>query len=88
MPNSKLSDRSLAVFAFALYHQLESGSRVTQVVSADGSGHHADDAAIQELKTLGLVTEEDGRIAFTRDGENILDRILAGMRDAAVLPDA
>jgi hypothetical protein len=50
-----ISDRGLAVFAFAIYHQLESGSRVTQVVREDGAGHHADPAAIQELQRLGLV---------------------------------
>jgi hypothetical protein len=86
VPHSKLSDRGLAVFAFALYHQLESGSRVTQVVRADGSGHHADDAAIRELEGLGLVPVENDRIAFTREGEDRLDRVLAGMRNAAGPP--
>ena len=53
---NKISDRGLAVFAFALYHQLESGNRVTQVVLDDGSGHHADMDAIGELEGLGLVS--------------------------------
>jgi ribosomal protein S19E (S16A) len=78
-----LSDKGLAVFAFAIYHQLESGSRVTQVVTDDGAGHHADDEAIRELQALGLVTIDDGRVGFTERGEGLLDRIAAEMRRAA-----
>jgi hypothetical protein len=83
-----MSDRAVAVFAFALYHQLESGSRVTQVVREDESGHHADDAAVRELEAVGLVTSENGRITFTETGEKVLDRVLAAMREAAVLQNA
>ncbi len=84
MPHQlKLSDKALAVFAFALYHQLESGSRVTQVVRKDGAGHHADDEAISELQQLGLVRVEGERIGFTEQGEAILDAILAHMRQVA-----
>jgi ribosomal protein S19E (S16A) len=78
-----LSDKGLAVFAFAIYHQFESGSRVTQVVTDDGAGHHADDEAIRELQALGLVTIDDGRVGFTERGEGLLDRIAAEMRRAA-----
>jgi hypothetical protein len=78
-----LSDKGLAVFAFAIYHQFESGSRVTQVVTDDGAGHHADDEAIRELQALGLVTIDDGRVGFTERGEGLLDRIAAEMRRVA-----
>jgi ribosomal protein S19E (S16A) len=78
-----LSDKGLAVFAFAIYHQFESGSRVTQVVTDDGAGHHADDEAIRELQALGLVTIDDGRVGFTERGEEVLDRIAAEVRRAA-----
>lgn len=78
-----ISDRGLAVFAFAIYHGLESGSRVTQVVRDDGAGHHADEEAIGELQQLGLVRVEEKRISFTEKGETMLDRITAGMREAA-----
>lgn len=83
MAEIPISDRGLAVFAFAIYHQLESGSRVTQVVREDGAGHHADPEAIQELQRLGLVHVDDNRIAFTDQGEAILDRAIAEMRRAA-----
>ena len=81
--NSTLSDKGLAVFAFAIYHQLESGSRVTQVVRRDGAGHHADEEAIGELQQLGLVRVEEDRIGFTEQGEAMLDAILAHMRQVA-----
>ncbi len=79
----EISDKGLAVFAFAIYHGLESGSRVTQVVRNDGAGHHADEEAIRELQQLALVRIEDDRIAFTEAGETMLDRIVAAMHQAA-----
>ena len=84
MPNSpKISDKALAVFAFAIYHQLESGTRVTQVVRDDRAGHHADEEAIAELQGLGLVSIDGNRVGFTKEGEALLDRIVAAMRGAA-----
>ena len=87
MAENPISDRGLAVFSFAIYHQLESGSRVTQVVREDGAGHHADPGAIQELQRLGLVHVHN-RIAFTDQGEAILDRAIAEMRRAAAQPQS
>ena len=81
-----ISDRGLAVLAFAIYHQLESGSRVTQVVREDGAGHHADPEAIQELQRLGLVHVDENRIGFTDRGEAILDLVIAEMRRATAQP--
>ena len=76
MPHQlKLSDKALAVFAFALYHQLESGTRVTEVIKADGAGHHADGEAIDELSRLDLVEANGNRVSFTERGESILKRL-------------
>ena len=87
MPDDvRISDKALAVFAFAIYHQLESGSRVTQVVRDDRAGHHADEEAISELEGLGLVQADGDRIGFTERGEALLDRILGDMRAAAGAP--
>jgi len=81
--NPQISDKGLAVFAFAIYHQLESGTRVTQVVRDDRAGHHADEDAIAELQGLGLVSIDGNRVGFTKEGEAVLDRILEAMRAAA-----
>ena len=34
-----LSDKALSIFAFAAYHRLVSGERVTSVIRKDGAGH-------------------------------------------------
>lgn len=87
MPDdARISDKALAVFAFAIYHQLESGSRVKQVVRNDRAGHHADEEAISELQGLGLVQADGDRIGFTERGEALLDRIVADMRAVASPP--
>jgi hypothetical protein len=49
-----LSDKGLAIFAFAAYHQLESGQPVTKVIREDGKGHKADEEGVSELERLGL----------------------------------
>jgi hypothetical protein len=77
---TKISDRGLAVLAFAIYHQLESGNRVTQVVLDDGSGHHADMEAVGELQRLDLIAADDRRVSFTKKGEAVIDEAIAGMR--------
>ena len=77
-----ISDRGLAVFAFAIYHQLESGNRVTQVVMDDGAGHQADGEGVDELRRLGLVAVESGRVRFTETGEAIIERLIEGLRTA------
>jgi ribosomal protein S19E (S16A) len=84
--DARISDKALAVFAFAIYHQLESGSRVKQVVRDDRAGHHADEEAIAELQGLGLVQAEGDRIGFTERGEAFLDRTIAEMRAATSSP--
>jgi hypothetical protein len=51
-PTDRISDKSLAVFAFAAYHQLQSGRTVREVIASDGEGHGADPEAIQELNRV------------------------------------
>jgi hypothetical protein len=78
-----LSDKALAVFAFAAYHQLESGQRVASVVQRDGAGHQADGEAVAELRERGLAEADGGTISFTPDGEAVLERVIGGLREAA-----
>jgi|GEM_PF-1368360 len=75
-----LSDKALAVFAFAAYHQLESGEPVTGVVRRDGAGHHADEDAIRELSEAGLVTVEANRVNFSDQGEAVLGALIGALR--------
>lgn len=75
-----LSDKALAVFAFAAYHQLESGEPVTGVVRRDGAGHHADEEAIRELREAGLVTIDENRVSFSDQGEAVLGALIGALR--------
>jgi chromosome segregation and condensation protein ScpB len=75
-----LSDKAMAVFAFAAYHQLESGQKVSSIVQRDGAGHKADDEAIAELQARGLVQSDGQSIQFTADGESALDRVIQGLQ--------
>jgi len=77
-----LSDEAIAVFAFAAYHQLESGKQVSRVVIEDGAGHQADGKAVAELKDHGLADTENNRIVFTSEGEAVLSRVIGAIRDA------
>jgi len=77
---SDLSDKALAVFAFALYHQLSSGEPVTGVVVRDASGHQADPDAVSELADSGLARVEGDRVVFTEDGLSVLAQALSGLR--------
>ena len=73
-PND-LSDKALAVFAFALYHQLESGDAVAAVIANDKNGHRADPAAVEELKKLELAELVDDKIVFTPAGALMLSQL-------------
>ncbi|WP_349369818.1 hypothetical protein [Salinarimonas sp.] len=75
-----LSDKALAVFAFAAYHQLESGEPVTGVVRRDGAGHKADEEAIAELREAGLVKVEENRVFFSDQGEAVLGALIGALR--------
>ena len=78
-----LSDRALSIFAFAAYHQLESGQPVTGVVRTDRSGHKADEGAVEELRSRGLLRVEGNGLAFSESGLKVLPSVLDGLRTAA-----
>jgi hypothetical protein len=78
-----LSDKALAVFAFAAYHQLDSGQQVSSVVQRDRSGHKADEEAVGELQALGLAKADGAHVHFTEAGEKVLQAVIGGMRSAA-----
>ena len=77
---SGLSDKGLAVFAFAAYHQLESGQPVTKVIREDGKGHRADEEAVRELEALGLARPEGNDIAFSENGLVTLTKAVDALR--------
>ena len=77
---SKLSDKAIAVFAFAAYHELASGEMVVDIVLKDGAGHAADPSAIQELEAAGLATTEKDRAVFTENGKSHLQAVIAALR--------
>ena len=77
---STLSDKAIAVFAFAAYHELSSGETVVDVVLKDGAGHAADPSAIQELEAAGLATAEKERAVFTESGKSQLQAVIAAIR--------
>ena len=79
---SRLSDKAIAVFAFAAYHQLESGQPVTKVIREDGKGHQADPEAVHELERLNLGKMEGNDIVFTESGLSVLAKALEGLRAA------
>lgn len=79
---ASLSDEALAVFAFAAYHQLESGDKVSRVVVKDGAGHQADGKAIEELTEGGFGNVEAERFVFTQAGEAVLGRVINALREA------
>ena len=82
VPN-KISDKGLSVLAFAVYHQLESGQQVTQVIRDDGAGHQADSAGVDELHQLGMLDIDGGRVTFTGHGSAVIGNMIERMREAA-----
>ena len=83
----QLSDRALAIMAFAIYHELESGTRVTSVVADDHAGHRADPSGVDELVQHELARREAEHIAFTEHGAELLQQMVATMRaSASTLP--
>ncbi len=82
MPSKTLSDKAIAVFAFAAYHQLSSGEAVVDVVLKDGAGHAADPAAVSELEQAGLAERDGDRAAFTDGGKAKLAAVIEALRAA------
>ena len=78
-----LSDKALSVFAFAAYHQLGSGQKVSRVIRSDGAGHEADPEAVRELETAGLVTVEGNDLVLAPDALARLEKGIAGLRSGA-----
>lgn len=76
----KLSDKALAVFAFAIFHELESGKPVSHVTLSDGAGHRADPEAVSELEQRGLATKDGNRLAFTPAAEQLKADLIRSMR--------
>jgi len=74
-PND-LTDKALAVFAFAAYHQLESGDAITSVTAQDGAGHRADPEAIAELEAKSLGELRGDRFHFSDAGQLMLSQII------------
>ena len=79
---TSLSDKALAVFAFAAYHQLGTGQRVASVIRRDHAGHEAHPEAVSELTGAGLARAEGDHIAFTPEGEALLQSAIEGLRGA------
>lgn len=78
-PND-LSDKALAVFAFAIYHQLNSGDVVSGIAARDAAGHEADRQALNELHRLDPAHIEGGKIIFTPAGALMLQQLIDRMR--------
>lgn len=81
-PQMTLSDKAVAVFAFAAYHQLESGQPVKSVIATDGAGHKADEQAVGELTERGLAELKGNDICFTQDGLSVLARAVDALKSA------
>jgi chromosome segregation and condensation protein ScpB len=80
MKTADLSDKAVAVFAFAAYHQPKSGQRVTRVVQRDGAGHRADEQSLSELRERQFIHADGEEITFTACGETVLQRMVEALR--------
>lgn len=78
-----LSDHALSIFAFAAYHQLESGDSVSEVILDDGKGHKASADGMTELEQAGLLKVDGTRGKFTDQGAARLQAIVAALKSAA-----
>lgn len=84
MPDTQdMSEKAVAVFAFAAYHQLTSGQPVKSVILEDGKGHKADGEAVDELSRLGLAQVQGNDINFTESGLKVLSASVDGLKGAA-----
>ncbi|MGH1573853.1 hypothetical protein ACRAWG_28405 [Methylobacterium sp. P31] len=75
-----LSDKALSILAFAAYHRLVSGERVTSVIRRDGAGHEADPEGVKELEGRGLVTVRDTDIDLSEDAQAAVKAMVAALR--------
>jgi hypothetical protein len=77
-----LSDKALSIFAFAAYHRLVSGERVTSVIRKDGAGHEADPQGVKELEERGLVTAGETDIDLGEPAQQAVETMVAALRQA------
>jgi hypothetical protein len=78
-PND-LSDKALAIFAFAAFHQLDSGDAITSVIANDDEGHRADPEALAELEAKELGELSGKRFDFNVAGQLMLSQIIDRIR--------
>ena len=78
-PND-LSDKALAIFAFAAFHQLESGDAITSVIAVDAAGHRANPDAVAELEEKELGELSGDRFVFNVAGQLMLSQIIDRIR--------
>ena len=77
-----LSDHALSILAFAAYHRLVSGERVTSVIRKDGAGHEADPKGVEELAERGLATAGETEIALGDAAQEAVETLVAALRGA------
>lgn len=82
MPDTTLSDGACSIFAFAAYHQLQSGQPVTKVVIDDGAGHKADDRGREELTSRDLAKEDGNALVFSESGLAVLAKAVSALKAA------
>ncbi|MCJ2073278.1 hypothetical protein MKK75_31590 [Methylobacterium sp. J-030] len=75
-----LSDKALSILAFATYHRLVSGERVTAVIRKDGAGHEADPEGVKELEERGLVTAGETDIDLGETAQQAVETMVAALR--------
>lgn len=75
-----LSDKALSILAFAAYHRLVSGERVTSVIRKDGAGHEADPQGVKELEARGLVTAGATDIDLGETAQQAVETMVAALR--------
>ncbi|WP_449409485.1 hypothetical protein [Methylobacterium komagatae] len=77
-----LSDHALSILAFAAYHRLVSGERVTSVVRKDGNGHEADPKGVEELTERGLAEAGETEINLGKDAQEAVEVMVEALRGA------
>ncbi|MBE7245388.1 MAG: hypothetical protein INR63_10570 [Actinomycetospora chiangmaiensis] len=77
-----LSDHALSILAFAAYHRLVSGERVTSVVRKDGAGHEADPKGVEELTGRGLATAGETEIELGQEAQDAVETLVTALRGA------
>ena len=75
-----LSDHALSILAFAAYHRLVSGERVTSVVRKDGAGHEADPKGVEELTERGLATAGETEIELASEAQEAVETLVTALR--------